>query len=216
MPFTRVVAPGAAVLPPRAPRGAQRSRARAAMVWFQCESCGDTLKKPKLPAHYQRCACRAVSCVDCGQVRTAAPAQPPPPTALAARGVRHMSCGSMVAERRRARARGPRARRGRRARMRQGERALFFFAAAAARARRAHSARGRWALACGVSLAGVLSPWRASPRAWAARLRWCSPPAQGGVGLSAAPRSASAALAPRTAAPPRRAPRGPGRAVDCS
>ncbi|GAQ87541.1 hypothetical protein KFL_003590150 [Klebsormidium nitens] len=38
------------------------------MVWFQCESCGDNLKKPKLQSHFQQCAARKLSCIDCGVV----------------------------------------------------------------------------------------------------------------------------------------------------
>ncbi|KAI3443597.1 hypothetical protein Pfo_000262 [Paulownia fortunei] len=26
------------------------------MVWFQCEDCGDNLKKPKLPNHFRMCS----------------------------------------------------------------------------------------------------------------------------------------------------------------
>lgn len=37
------------------------------MVWFQCESCGDTLKKPKLAGHFGRCAAEWFTCVDCQQ-----------------------------------------------------------------------------------------------------------------------------------------------------
>ena len=35
------------------------------MPWFMCESCGETLKKPKVNAHAQRCAAEAFSCIDC-------------------------------------------------------------------------------------------------------------------------------------------------------
>ncbi|CAK9177117.1 unnamed protein product [Ilex paraguariensis] len=38
------------------------------MVWFQCEDCGDNLKKPKLPAHFRICSATKLSCIDCGQV----------------------------------------------------------------------------------------------------------------------------------------------------
>lgn len=38
------------------------------MVWFQCEDCGDNLKKPKLPGHYRVCSAFKLSCIDCGQV----------------------------------------------------------------------------------------------------------------------------------------------------
>ena len=35
------------------------------MPWFMCESCGETLKKPKVKAHAHRCAADAFSCIDC-------------------------------------------------------------------------------------------------------------------------------------------------------
>ncbi|KAL8498046.1 hypothetical protein ACS0TY_021397 [Phlomoides rotata] len=38
------------------------------MVWFQCEDCGDNLKKPKLPGHFRQCSAFKLSCIDCGQV----------------------------------------------------------------------------------------------------------------------------------------------------
>ncbi|XP_024369681.1 uncharacterized protein [Physcomitrium patens] len=38
------------------------------MVWFQCESCGENLKKPKLQGHFRGCAARKLSCIDCGVV----------------------------------------------------------------------------------------------------------------------------------------------------
>lgn len=38
------------------------------MVWFQCESCGENLKKPKLQNHFRSCAARKLSCIDCGVV----------------------------------------------------------------------------------------------------------------------------------------------------
>ncbi|KAL0345061.1 UNVERIFIED_CONTAM: UBP1-associated proteins 1C [Sesamum radiatum] len=38
------------------------------MVWFQCEDCGDNLKKPKLPNHFRVCSAYKLSCIDCGQV----------------------------------------------------------------------------------------------------------------------------------------------------
>ncbi|XP_057768211.1 UBP1-associated proteins 1C [Salvia miltiorrhiza] len=38
------------------------------MVWFQCEDCGDNLKKPKLPNHFRQCSAFKLSCIDCGQV----------------------------------------------------------------------------------------------------------------------------------------------------
>ncbi|KAM5547302.1 UBP1-associated proteins 1C [Rosa sericea] len=38
------------------------------MVWFQCEDCGDNLKKPKLPHHFNTCSARKLSCIDCGEM----------------------------------------------------------------------------------------------------------------------------------------------------
>ena len=38
------------------------------MVWFQCEDCGDTLKKPKVRGHASQCSASRFSCVDCLQV----------------------------------------------------------------------------------------------------------------------------------------------------
>ncbi|KAK7388227.1 hypothetical protein VNO78_23038 [Psophocarpus tetragonolobus] len=38
------------------------------MVWFQCEDCGDNLKKPKLPAHFRTCSAYKLSCIDCGEI----------------------------------------------------------------------------------------------------------------------------------------------------
>ncbi|XP_057421823.1 UBP1-associated proteins 1C [Lotus japonicus] len=38
------------------------------MVWFQCEDCGDNLKKPKLPSHFRTCSAYKLSCIDCGQI----------------------------------------------------------------------------------------------------------------------------------------------------
>jgi cell growth-regulating nucleolar protein len=35
------------------------------MPWFMCESCGDTIKKPKVKAHVNQCAADAFSCIDC-------------------------------------------------------------------------------------------------------------------------------------------------------
>ena len=35
------------------------------MVWFSCEDCGDTVKKPKLANHAARCSAFALTCVDC-------------------------------------------------------------------------------------------------------------------------------------------------------
>eukprot|EP00898_Chlorokybus_atmophyticus_P002010 jgi/Chlat1/280/Chrsp1S03058 len=37
------------------------------MVWFQCDGCGDSVKKPKLAGHLSSCrSSRTVSCIDCG------------------------------------------------------------------------------------------------------------------------------------------------------
>ncbi|KAL9224234.1 hypothetical protein vseg_000294 [Gypsophila vaccaria] len=36
------------------------------MVWFQCEACGEELKKPKLPNHFRICSAYKLSCIDCG------------------------------------------------------------------------------------------------------------------------------------------------------
>ncbi|KAJ0985510.1 hypothetical protein J5N97_003866 [Dioscorea zingiberensis] len=38
------------------------------MVWFQCEDCGENLKKPKLPNHFRICSAFKLSCIDCGKV----------------------------------------------------------------------------------------------------------------------------------------------------
>lgn len=38
------------------------------MVWFQCEDCGDNLKKPKLPNHFKICSASRLSCIDCGEI----------------------------------------------------------------------------------------------------------------------------------------------------
>ena len=35
------------------------------MPWFSCESCGETLKKPKLATHFQRCPAHQLTCLDC-------------------------------------------------------------------------------------------------------------------------------------------------------
>ncbi|KAK9102508.1 hypothetical protein Sjap_019762 [Stephania japonica] len=37
------------------------------MVWFQCEDCGENLKKPKLPNHFKICSAYKLSCIDCGE-----------------------------------------------------------------------------------------------------------------------------------------------------
>ncbi|KAG0487433.1 hypothetical protein HPP92_009528 [Vanilla planifolia] len=38
------------------------------MVWFQCEDCGENLKKPKLANHFRLCSALKLSCIDCGEV----------------------------------------------------------------------------------------------------------------------------------------------------
>ncbi|XP_027073011.1 uncharacterized protein [Coffea arabica] len=38
------------------------------MVWFQCDDCGDNLKKPKLPNHFRTCSASKLSCIDCGEI----------------------------------------------------------------------------------------------------------------------------------------------------
>ncbi|XP_006646036.1 UBP1-associated proteins 1C [Oryza brachyantha] len=37
------------------------------MVWFQCEDCGENLKKPKLAGHFRSCSAYRLSCIDCGE-----------------------------------------------------------------------------------------------------------------------------------------------------
>lgn len=37
------------------------------MVWFQCEDCGENLKKPKLANHFRICSAFKLSCIDCGE-----------------------------------------------------------------------------------------------------------------------------------------------------
>ncbi|XP_050220544.1 UBP1-associated proteins 1C [Mercurialis annua] len=38
------------------------------MVWFQCEDCGESLKKPKLLNHFRICSAYKLSCIDCGEM----------------------------------------------------------------------------------------------------------------------------------------------------
>ncbi|XWS17450.1 hypothetical protein CRYUN_Cryun33cG0068900 [Craigia yunnanensis] len=38
------------------------------MVWFQCEDCGENLKKPKLSNHFRICSASKLSCIDCGVI----------------------------------------------------------------------------------------------------------------------------------------------------
>ena len=35
------------------------------MVWFQCDDCGESLKKPKLEGHFRSCSASRLSCIDC-------------------------------------------------------------------------------------------------------------------------------------------------------
>eukprot|EP00210_Caulerpa_lentillifera_P004020 g3835.t1 len=35
------------------------------MPWFYCDSCGDTIKKPKIAAHLRHCAGSTFTCIDC-------------------------------------------------------------------------------------------------------------------------------------------------------
>ena len=35
------------------------------MVWFQCEDCGESIKKPKLQSHFHQCRASRFSCIDC-------------------------------------------------------------------------------------------------------------------------------------------------------
>ena len=43
------------------PPAARSFRGGAAMVWFQCEDCGENLKKPKLAGHFRSCYASKVS-----------------------------------------------------------------------------------------------------------------------------------------------------------
>ncbi|CAN1147961.1 UBP1-associated proteins 1C [Linum perenne] len=36
------------------------------MVWFQCDDCGEEVKKPKLSNHFRICSASKLSCIDCG------------------------------------------------------------------------------------------------------------------------------------------------------
>ncbi|KAG7584388.1 RNA recognition motif domain [Arabidopsis suecica] len=38
------------------------------MVWFQCEDCGESLKKPRLSRHLRMCTATKFSCIDCGNM----------------------------------------------------------------------------------------------------------------------------------------------------
>eukprot|EP00879_Flechtneria_rotunda_P007080 GHRR01007432.1.p1 GENE.GHRR01007432.1~~GHRR01007432.1.p1 ORF type:complete len:355 (+),score=147.04 GHRR01007432.1:154-1218(+) len=37
------------------------------MVWFYCDDCGDTIKKPKLANHFRTCHGQTFTCVDCSR-----------------------------------------------------------------------------------------------------------------------------------------------------
>ncbi|KAK9842100.1 hypothetical protein WJX81_008359 [Elliptochloris bilobata] len=37
------------------------------MVWFQCDDCGDSLKKPKVQGHLNSCSASGFSCLDCSR-----------------------------------------------------------------------------------------------------------------------------------------------------
>ncbi|XP_077247886.1 zinc ion binding protein [Tasmannia lanceolata] len=62
-------------LPPRSPGSTllvycafqSLYRKRRKMVWFQCEACGENLKKPKLSNHFRICSANKLSCIDCGE-----------------------------------------------------------------------------------------------------------------------------------------------------
>jgi hypothetical protein len=56
--------PGAAYIKHKGPAAVHV----CAMVWFQCEDCGDTLKKPKVKGHSGSCSASRFSCIDCLQV----------------------------------------------------------------------------------------------------------------------------------------------------
>ncbi|XP_058106554.1 UBP1-associated proteins 1C-like [Magnolia sinica] len=44
-----------------------KGKKEAKMVWFQCEDCGENLKKPKLQGHFRICSAYKLSCIDCGE-----------------------------------------------------------------------------------------------------------------------------------------------------
>ncbi|XP_057836354.2 uncharacterized protein LOC131046594 isoform X1 [Cryptomeria japonica] len=44
----------------------KRYQVSTKMVWFQCEDCGENLKKPKLQNHFRICSAYKLSCIDCG------------------------------------------------------------------------------------------------------------------------------------------------------
>eukprot|EP00884_Botryococcus_braunii_P000846 jgi/Botrbrau1/10762/Bobra.180_2s0027.1 len=37
------------------------------MVWFSCGDCGESVKKPKLSAHFNSCRAACLTCIDCCQ-----------------------------------------------------------------------------------------------------------------------------------------------------
>ena len=52
------------VPPPCAPPHLHPARA-VVQVWFTCDDCGDSIKKPKLQQHMNSCSARGFTCIDC-------------------------------------------------------------------------------------------------------------------------------------------------------
>lgn len=44
----------------------RRKVVKETMVWFVCDDCGDSIKKPALKKHFNNCSASRLSCVDCG------------------------------------------------------------------------------------------------------------------------------------------------------
>ena len=44
----------------------ERCVVKETMVWFVCDDCGDSIKKPALKKHFNNCSASRLSCVDCG------------------------------------------------------------------------------------------------------------------------------------------------------